>query len=144
MLSWSAPRWLVTLLLSLCGFMWVMFLGSWPTVAILHLETMEEQGCGMAASGYLSQEQGGGLLKFWDYQLAPFYQSVYRRTLRVFVLFRFVFRGRGNTGGRNDFLLALARLAFGNKEAGLKIIRAPCQSHQARITELLSLHLRGE
>lgn len=35
----------------------------------------------------------GGLLKFWDYQLAPFYKSVYRRTLRVFVLFRFVFRG---------------------------------------------------
>lgn len=60
MLSWSAPCWLATLLLSLCRFMWVMFLGSWPTVAILHLETMEEQGCGMAANGYLKQERGAG------------------------------------------------------------------------------------
>lgn len=84
MLSWSPPRWLATLLLSLCGFMWATFLGSWPIVAILHLETMEGQGCGMAAS-----EPWEGLLKFWGYQLAPFYKSVYRRTLRVFVLFCF-------------------------------------------------------
>lgn len=61
----------------------------------------------MAHRGYLALGEYGGtgpwngckwvfkpgawewLLKFWDYQPAPFYKSVYRRTLRVFVLFCF-------------------------------------------------------